>query len=134
MRFFLTNLKTFLDDKVFSFAFQMGHRKFIRTVKLIIVKLKNGYGLSLPWQWLIVNLILTFFVLSICKPRTILNDPKVAPCIQNCLLSVEGILITIEAYAVKTELIHTFQCIIFVQKQKLILKEKVDIQVRKTPK
>ena len=56
LRFFLTNLKTFLDDKVFSFAFQMGHRKFIRTVKLIIVKLKNGYGLSLPWQWLIVNL------------------------------------------------------------------------------
>ena len=117
--------------EVFYFALQMGHRKFIKTVKFIIIKLKNGYGLSLPWPWLIVNLILTFFVLSICKPRTILNDPKVAPCIQNCLLSVEGILITIEACAVKTELIQTFQCIIFVQKQRLILKEKVDIHGKK---
>ena len=119
---------------VLSFALYRGHWKFIKIVKSVIVKLKK-------WIWpgftrsarprLIINLILTSFVLSICNPRTILKDPTVAPCMQNCLLSVGSILVAFEACAVKTKLIYTFQCIIFVHKQGLILKEKVDIHGKK---
>ena len=106
---------------VSSFALQMGHWKFTKIIKLIIVKLKNGNALALhSLQDHGSSLTSTFSVLSICKPRTILMDPKVALCMQNCLLSVGGILTTFEACVAKTKLTYKIWCIIFVHKQGLI--------------